>query len=266
MVYLLKNTTPGFPDPREGDEDGLFAIGGELTPEWLTIAYSYGIFPWFPFRAEDTDLLDENGKPYVQWYCPMDRFVLFRDDIHISHSMKQLFKKVSYPNVADFLDEQKDLKSFKDYRGEFVTEYEVTMDMDFRGVIHNCGALRESEEGAWLGPEIKEVYTRLHEELKFAHSVEVWQVNPDTLERKLVGGLFGEKIDNVFCGESMFSLVPSASKIALISLAWNMPKLGLDMIDLQLETPHLKSMGGRHITYKEYMEVMGIDIDGEIEE
>ena len=131
------------------------------------------------------------------------------------------------------------------------------MDEDFDGVIRNCGKLRIHEEGAWLGDDIIKAYTKLHEEGK-AHSVEVWDIIIEgrELKRTLVGGLYGILFNKSFIGESMFSLVPSASKIALIALAQSMADNGFHMIDCQVETPHLKSMGGRHITYDEYMEIL----------
>lgn len=216
----------GFPDPRQGDPDGLFAVGGDLSIERLLLAYSYGIFPWYAFRAEDTDpsLLDEDGNPYIQWWCPMKRFVIFPDEIHVSHSMKQLLKKGTY---------------------------NVTLNKAFEDVISNCGNLRENMEGAWLGPKIKEVYLNLHRQ-GFAASVEVWNA-----DNKLVGGLYGVTLGQGFYGESMFSLEPSASKIALIYLAKICEESGCTLIDCQFETAHLKSMGGRYIDYDDYLNLIG---------
>lgn len=216
----------GFPDPRQGDPDGLFAVGGDLSIDRLLLAYSYGIFPWFAFRAEDTDpsLLDKDGNPYIQWWCPMQRFVIFPNEIHISHSMRQLLKKGTYT---------------------------VTLNNAFEDVITNCGSLRENMEGAWLGPQIKEVYIELFKK-GFAASVEVWNA-----EGKLVGGLYGVTMGNGFYGESMFSLEPSASKIALIYLAKLCEESGCTLIDCQFETAHLKTMGGRFIPYDEYLKLIG---------
>ena len=126
-------------------------------------------------------------------------------------------------------------------------EYRVTYDQDFEGVIRNCSQLRINELGAWLGPDMVAAYTKLHE-LGYAKSVEVWK------DGNLVGGLYGVSLGRCFFGESMFSLAPSASKMALIGLANRMKENGGLMIDCQFETPHLKSMGGRTIMYDEYME------------
>lgn len=218
MIYLLDDSL-AFPDPRDGEPGGLFAVGGDLSEDRLLLAYSYGIFPWFSFRDSD--------MPH--WYCPMERFVIFPKEIHVSHSMRQLINK-----------------------GELA----VTFNKDFDGVIRNCGKLREEMEGAWLGPDIIDAYTRLFEH-GYAASVEVWKGD------ELVGGLYGVTVGNVFCGESMFSLVPSASKLALISLARRLEKIPGIIIDCQFETPHLKSMGGRHIPYSDYLAILHSNTTGE---
>ena len=203
-----------FPDPHLGEESGLVAVGGDLSVDRLILAYSNGFFPWFSFRDQE--------EPW--WYCPLQRFVIFPDEIHVSHSMRQLIKKHAL---------------------------RTTVNMDFEGVIHGCATAqnRNEEDGAWLGPDIIEAYTELHRQ-GFAASVEVWQ------EDRLVGGLYGVNLGASFFGESMFSLVPSASKLALIHLARMFGALGGKLIDCQFETPHLKTMGGRHIPYEEYMRII----------
>ena len=200
-----------FPDPHFGEEDGLVAVGGDLSVDRLLLAYSYGFFPWFSFRNSE--------EPY--WYCPLQRFVIFPKEIHISHSMRQLINQ---------------------------NRYMVSINKDFDGVIRGCATAqnRDTEEGAWLGPDIIKAYTELHRQ-GFAASVEVWDQ-----DGRLVGGLYGVNLGRAFFGESMFSLVPNASKIALIYLARYFGQLGGVMIDCQLETPHLRSMGGRYIPYEEY--------------
>lgn len=214
MIFRLSKKL-GFPDPRLGEEDGLLAVGGDLSVDRLLLAYSNGIFPWYSFR--DSDIL---------WFCPMQRFVIFPDEIHVSHSMRNLLNK---------------------------EKYRVTINQDFAGVIKNCGDLRKDQEGAWLGDDMTKAYTELHHQ-GFAASVEVWDQDD-----KLVGGLYGVTLGRCFFGESMFSLVPSASKLALIGLADTMVANGGVMIDCQLETPHLKSMGGRFISYDEYMDFVRME-------
>ena len=204
-----------FPDPHYGEDDGLAAVGGDLSVDRLLLAYSNGFFPWFSFRNSD--------EPY--WYCPLQRFVIFPKEIHISHSMQQLINQ---------------------------NRYSITINQDFDGVIRGCATAqnRNTEEGAWLGPDIIKAYTELHRQ-GFAASVEVWEKQEK--DHRLVGGLYGVNLGRCFFGESMFSLVPSASKLALIHLARMLEILGGLMIDCQFETPHLRSMGGRYISYDEYI-------------
>lgn len=203
-----------FPDPRDGEPDGLIAVGGDLSPERLCLAYHYGIFPWYSFR--------QSAEPY--WYCPMERFVIFPSEIHVSHSMRTLINK---------------------------GRYRCTFDNDFMGVITGCCLVenRFDHEYAWLGENIISAYAKLHH-MHIAMSVETWE------GEKLVGGLYGVVVNHCFIGESMFSLVPNASKLALIHLARFMQQKGKGIIDCQFETPHLKSMGGRFIDYDDYLRIL----------
>ena len=132
-------------------------------------------------------------------------------------------------------------------------QYSLSLNEDFDGVIAQCGKLRYNERGAWLGNDMMKAYMELHRQ-GFAASVEVWD-----MENKLVGGLYGVNIGSAFFGESMFSLVPSASKLALVFLARFMQQNGGTMIDCQFETPHLKTMGGEHLSYEKYMEILNRD-------
>ena len=210
MVYRLDDDL-WFPDPHLGEEDGCIAVGGDLSVDRLLLAYQNGIFPWYAFRYDGP-----------VWYCPMQRFVIFPNEIHVSHSMLTLLNK---------------------------KKYRLSINEDFERVIRLCGELRIEEDYAWLGPDMMEAYTRLHDQ-GFAASVEVWE------DERLVGGLYGVNIGKAFFGESMFSLVPSGSKLALIHLARTMQQRGGTLIDCQFETAHLKSMGGRFIAYDEYMKII----------
>ena len=214
MVWQLTDDPRLFPDPHQGEPDGLLAVGGDLSVERLLVAYSNGIFPWYGFRE----------SPEILWWCPMKRFVIFPSEIHVSHSMRQLIRS---------------------------RRYTVSVNSDFKGVIEQCSLVnrRNEQPGAWLGDEMKEAYMRLHD-LGYATSIEVRDA-----DSCLVGGLYGVIIGRNFIGESMFSLVPSASKLALIFLARALEPHG-GIIDCQFETAHLKSMGGRHIPYDEYMEYL----------
>jgi len=222
MIFRLDDNEIWFPDPKDGEPDGLIAVGGDLSTDRLILAYHHGIFPWYAFHKEAYGY-KKKSEILIQWWCPLDRFVIFPNEIHVSHSMRTLINK---------------------------NTYKVSINQDFDGVIENCSALRSKEIYAWLGSDMVSAYKQLSK-LGHALSVEVWD-----LEENLVGGLYGVLTEHVFCGESMFSLKPSASKLALIYLSQVLIENDIALIDCQFETPHLLSMGGRHITYEEYMQYM----------
>jgi leucyl/phenylalanyl-tRNA--protein transferase len=208
MVFQLTPAVIQFPDPALADDDGLLAIGGDLSEERLKLAYSNGIFPWY-----------SEGEP-ILWYSPHERCVIFPEHIKVSKSMEQLFKK----NVFSF-----------------------TADHDFKSVILNCASIpRKDQDGTWITDDMQQAYIKLHEK-GIAHSIEVWK------EGKLAGGLYGLQINNVFCGESMFSNEPNASKAALICLCRN---VNVKLIDCQLPNPHLMSMGAEMISREEYLGIL----------
>ncbi|MNI21362.1 Leucyl/phenylalanyl-tRNA--protein transferase [compost metagenome] len=207
MFFQLLADDPAFPDPALAEEDGLLAIGGDLSMERLLIAYSNGIFPWF-----------SEGEP-ILWYSPHERCVIYPDRIKISKSMKQVLKQ-----------------------GIF----RVTLNQAFEEVILNCATTaRKGQDGTWITTEMQQAYLNLHQN-GYAHSVEVWQ------DDKLVGGLYGLKINRFFCGESMFSHVSNASKTALIFLS----ELNIDLIDCQLPNDHLISLGAEMISRERYMAML----------
>lgn len=207
MLFKLPDDDLIFPNPALAEEDGLLAIGGDLSMDRLLLAYSNGIFPWF-----------SDGEP-ILWYAPHQRCVIYPDKIKISKSMKKVMRD----------------ETFK-----------ITIDKAFAEVIHNCASTpREGQEGTWITNEMQDAYINLHEH-GFAHSVEVW------LNEKLVGGLYGLKINRVFCGESMFSHVSNASKAALILLS----KTDIDLIDCQLPNDHLLSLGAELIPQAVFMEIL----------
>lgn len=210
MIFQLDRCTD-FPDPRYGNEDGFYAVDGEVTSERLAAAYPLGIFPYFAFRY----------RPVI-WWAPQERFVIFPEEVHVSHSMRNLMNK---------------------------KRFHCTINEAFPEVIASCADTddRIDEDNAWLGPELLDTWMELHD-MGHAKSVEVWE------GEDLVGGLYGFVCGRAFIGDSMFSLEPSASKLALIHLAGYMQAQGGGIIDCQLETPHLKSMGGRYISYDEYLE------------
>ena len=210
MIFQLDNATE-FPDPRYGNKDGFYAVGGKISPESLAKAYPMGIFPYYAFRREP-----------VIWWAPQERFVIFPDEIHVSHSMRNMMNK---------------------------NRYRCTINEAFPEVLAGCACTdkRIEDEDAWLGPDLVDIWLELNE-MGLAKSVEVWE------DDVLVGGLYGFTCGRAFIGDSMFSLVPNASKLAMIHLARHMEAMGGGIIDCQLETPHLKSMGARYISYDEYLE------------
>ena len=207
MVFLLTDQI-SFPDPALADEDGLLAVGGDLSIERLLLAYQQGIFPWF---YDDEPIL---------WYSPHERFVIYSDEIHISRSMREFIHN---------------------------NTYQITWDRDFDQVIRQCAAIpRKDQNGTWITEDMIEAYIALHQK-GIAHSVEIWH------EEKLIGGMYGVESGNIFCGESMFSLMPNASKLALIYICQEKP---YTLIDCQFHTEHLHSMGGRYISREAYMAIL----------
>lgn len=197
-----------FPDPELAEDDGLLAVGGDLSSSRLMLAYQHGIFPWY---SDDSPIL---------WYSPHERFVLFPAELRISKSMRQVLN---------------------------AGRYRVTMDQSFAKVIEACSAVpREGQDGTWITADMKAAYIELHR-LGYAHSVEVWSDN------ELVGGLYGVAIGRVFCGESMFSKQSNASKTALI---WLCKTGNYDLIDCQVYTEHLESMGAKMIPRQEYNAIL----------
>ncbi len=194
-----------FPKPELAEEDGLLAIGGDLSEERLILAYRLGIFPWY------------SANEPILWYSPHERFVLYPDEIIVSHSMQQLISRGTY---------------------------EVRWNTAFEKVICACAAIpRKGQTSTWITEDMIAAYTALNKK-GIAQSIEVWCGN------ELVGGLYGVVTGKVFCGESMFSSLPNTSKLALITLCQsNKYKL----IDCQVHTNHLQSMGARFISRADYM-------------
>lgn len=204
MVFKLDDDRIVFPSPELADPDGLLAIGGDLRPDRLILAYQNGIFPWF-----------SEGDP-ICWYAPLERCVIFPDCVMVSKSMRRLIK---------------------------ANHFSVTYDKAFKEVIENCAKIgRKDQDGTWITKDMQQAYITLHQ-LGYAHSVEVWE------EDVLVGGLYGIHINQVFCGESMFSKVSNASKYALI---WLCKTKNFKLIDCQLPNDHLMSLGAEMITSEEY--------------
>lgn len=196
-VFYLPDDYLDFPNPELSEPDGLLAIGGDLSPERLILAYKSGIFPWY------------NQLP-IMWWCPPIRPLIFPSLFRVSRSLYNTLKKNTYT---------------------------VSFDKDFSGVIDGCATVkRKNSIGTWITPEMKEAYIKLHN-LGFAHSVEVWK------DGNLVGGLYGVSIGKAFFGESMFSLLTDASKVALSCLVEFLIEKNFYFIDCQITNEHLIKMG-----------------------
>jgi leucyl/phenylalanyl-tRNA---protein transferase len=157
------------------------------------------------------------------WWCPDPRFVLFPPELKISKSMKQLIKKDAF--------------SF-------------TINKAFAEVIDNCKTSpRKDQLGTWITEDVKTAYIKLHQ-LGYAHSAEAW------LNGELVGGCYGIRMDKVFFGESMFSKVANASKYAFINYVEFLQKEKIELIDCQVYTPHLESLGATMIEREKFINLL----------
>jgi len=157
------------------------------------------------------------GEP-ILWWSPDPRFVLFPGELRVSRSMRQFLQKGIL---------------------------RITFDHAFRGVIAACRKPRPGQDGTWITEEMRKAYIALHD-LGYAHSVEVWH------EEKLAGGLYGVSLGRVFFGESMFSALENASKAALITLVSRLRELDFELIDCQVESAHLASLGARPLPRHEF--------------
>ena len=157
------------------------------------------------------------------WWCPDPRFVLFPEKLRVSKSMQQIIKQ---------------------------KKFQFTINKSFPGVIHNCkNILRNGQQGTWITNEVEKAYIKLHT-LGYAHSAEAW------LNDKLVGGLYGIRMQHFFFGESMFSYTSNASKFAFIQYAEQLKKEGVLLIDCQVYTQHLESLGAEMISRERFLEII----------
>lgn len=199
-----------FPPVRYAEPDGLLAMGGDLSPERLLLAYRSGIFPWY----EGRDIL---------WWSPDPRFVLFPSELKISKSMQTLLNKQAFV---------------------------FTINKAFSEVIYHCQQIdRKGQGGTWITEEVRAAYTIMHT-LGYAHSAEAW------LDGQLVGGLYGIRLGKVFYGESMFSKASNASKYAFISYVETLKQEGVQLVDCQVYTEHLESLGARMISRTQFVELL----------
>ena len=200
-----------FPPVDTASEDGLLAVGGDLSPERLLLAYKNGIFPWF------------NDDSLILWWAPDPRMILYPDKVKVSKSMRKVIRD-----------------------GAFT----LTKNTCFEQVMDYCAQIeRKGQDGTWITPEMKTAYMNLCKK-GHAKSFEVWE------DGELVGGLYGVDLGHVFCGESMFSLRPNASKYAFIKMAREFGEKGYKIIDCQVHTNHLESMGAELVSRKNFLEIL----------
>jgi len=197
-----------FPPVSLADENGILAVGGDLSVERLLEAYKNGIFPWF------------SEKDPIIWWSPNPRFVLYPDEIKISKSMRQVLNR---------------------------KVFDITYDKAFDEVIDACSKIeRPLQDGTWITDEMISSYKELHK-LGYAHSVETWQ------NGNLVGGLYGLSMGKMFFGESMFAKVSNASKAAFVELTKKLQKKAFTLIDCQVYTKHLESLGAKTLSRDEFV-------------
>ncbi len=212
MMDVLTDTL-WFPNPETADEDGLLAVGADLSVARLLLAYNSGIFPWF-----------EDAQP-ILWWSPDPRMILFPEKFKISKSLR------------------KTLKSEK---------FKITFNQNFPEVIQYCATVpRKGQAGTWITKEMQKAYIALHKAGQ-AISVEVWEND------KLVGGLYGVDLPEkkVYCGESMFSLVSEASKVAFFYLSEYVKDKNYKFIYCQIYNEHLESLGAEEMARAQFLKLL----------
>jgi leucyl/phenylalanyl-tRNA--protein transferase len=205
ISWLDPASKPYFPETSLALEEpaGLLAAGGQLSIEWLLLAYRHGIFPWF-----------NDGEP-ILWWSPAPRTVLYPQDFHASKSLHKLARQ---------------------------GRYQFTENCDFKAVVEACAANRPGQQGTWINPQMMDAYCAM-QQAGFACSIECRAGD------ELVGGLYGVVIGRVFFGESMFSRVANASKLCIKYL---IDCNRFELIDCQLPTDHLHSLGAREISRSQF--------------
>lgn len=208
----MDNLSPSkyFPPAELADSDGLVAFGGLLEPDWLLDAYQHGIFPW-PISDEQGDML--------AWWSPDPRAIIELDEFYVSRRL---------------------LRTCRSGR------FQVTCNQDFPAVLRGCATAQDRTDQTWLLPEMIRAYGRMHE-LKYAHSVEVWQ------DDVLVGGTYGVGLGALFAAESKFFLQRDASKVAVVFLVEHLRRRGYQLLDIQQMTEHMERFAAIEIPRDQYL-------------
>jgi leucyl/phenylalanyl-tRNA---protein transferase len=168
----------------------------------------------------------EAGQP-ILWWCPDPRAILFPGELHVARRLRRFLAS---------------------------TPFEASFDRDFAAVLRGCARSEDPGAGTWITPEMSAAYARLHA-LRHAHSVEVWA------HEELVGGLYGVAIGKAFFAESMFSRRPNASKAAMVFLMRELCARDFLMVDCQLPSRHLATMGAREIPRREFLALLARSIE-----
>lgn len=209
------------PHPSRALPEGLLAVGGELTIPRLTEAYTHGIFPWF-----------NEGDP-VLWWSPDPRMVLTCADFHASNSLRKRLRQLARDDADPW------------------APWQIRINTAFADVIQACAEPRGGVAGTWISPQIRAAYQSWHQ-AGYVHSIETWK------DGALVGGLYGVCLGRMFFGESMFSRIPDASKLALAYLVTMLQKHGISHIDCQQQTAHLARLGARPVARETFLEMVSV--------
>ena len=221
-----------FPNPNHASSDGLLAVGGDLKPSTLLLAYSQGIFPWF-----------NPGQP-ILWWSPDPRLVLYPTNFKCSRSLKQILKSGQFRVTAN--------TSFAQVLAACASRGASAVPQGYNlsavaSLSRQDNATELHQAATWITQDMQRAYLKMHE-LGAAHSIEVWQ------NKSLVGGLYGLKLGNAFFGESMFSVASNASKVALAYLVYWAHQSQVHMIDCQITSDHLLSLGAKEISRSDFLQ------------
>lgn len=209
-VFRLSDTHI-FPPVELAEPNGLLAIGGDLSPDRLLLAYARGIFPWY-----------SEGEP-ILWWAPAPRLILEPANFHLPKRLARTIRS---------------------------QKFMVTADTAFEAVIRSCAATaNRRQNGTWITAAMQQAYIQLHQ-LGFAHSIECWH------QGQLSGGLYGICLDGVFFGESMFTLVNDASKVALAHLMAHAETVEIRIIDCQMITDHLLQFGAGEVEREVFKDLL----------
>jgi leucyl/phenylalanyl-tRNA--protein transferase len=206
-----------FPDPESiQDEDGLLCVSEYLDTDLLLEAYQRGIFPW-----------PQKGVKEILWFSPLERGVLFFDEIHVSKSLKKSYRR---------------LLNDPSYEFKFNTQVEK--------VISECAKMpRPGQSGTWITDRMHEQYSKLAS-LGIVQTVELFK------NSELVAGIYGVKMESYFSGESMFGLESDLSKLVLLKLCEELKQEGYRFLDIQMVTPVMKNLGGRLIPRAAFLKLI----------